>query len=493
MAEIPCPVSDAAHEAPDALALCTAARQWTYREWNRRIAAMMERLRGLGVTPGHRVAILATTGEPYLTLLLALWRLAAVACPLNVRWPRERLASLIECSDNASLSPAALRVQHVIVDGTVAANLPWPCLSLDALDDASPVETHDVPTLDTGRHATIYFTSGSSGTPKAVLHRLENHYANACASNRNIPLLPGDCWLLSLPLYHVAGMGILWRCITARAAIALPDEGEEITEAMERHRVTHVSLVTTQLYRLAQAAESVDALRRLKAILLGGSAVAPSLIDRAIGLKLPLYKTYGLTEAASQVATTRPADPTSALFTSGTPIIDGSVRIGDDGRILIRGETRFEAYVRGDELECPFDRDSWFDTGDRGEWTEDGYLRVIGRADTMFISGGENVQPEEIERALCRIDGVDEAIVVPVPDDEFGHRGVALVRTNRRAAEITAELRAVLPGYMIPRSILPWPAHLVEANAKIARVRLQDYARSLMAQADREPTAPHPE
>lgn len=497
MAEILCPVAHAARVAPDAIALRMPAAVSTYGEWNARIAALAATLKHRGVAPGHRVAIVARTSADYLTLLLALWRLKAVACPLNVRWPRERLAATV-CGTVDGIA-TGIRIQHFVTDQDLMPALPYPswplaelCCETDGAGDVSDA-------IDTEHHATIYFTSGSSGVPKAVLHRLNNHRLNALASNANIPLREGECWLLSLPLYHVAGMGVLWRCIAARAVIAVPAEGDDVDAALERFGaggeggVTHLSLVTTQLYRLLQSDHAIDRLRSLRAILLGGSAVPTNLIDRAVALALPLFKTYGLTEMASQVATTRVGDPPEALYTSGTPLIEGSVRIDPRGHILVRGCTRFEGYLRADVLECPFDARGWFDTGDRGEWTEEGYLRVIGRADTMYISGGENVQPEEVERALTQLEGIDEALVVPVSDPEYGQRGFAFVRGTRDRDSIAAALRALLPGYMIPRTFMSWPEHLVEGHTKVNRAAFRAHAESLRSEAAATPTGPPPE
>lgn len=489
MAEFLCPVAKAARDAPSAVALRTSLRDWTYQEWNARIHALVSAMQTHGLKAGDRVAILAASSDAYLTLLLALMRMKAIACPMNTRWPPERIASLI--TGSASATTPALRVQHVIADEQHAAAVPHPSIALEPML-TSHAQTPQSETLDPNQHASIYFTSGSLGVPKAVLHRLGNHYANACASNQNIPLHERDCWLLSLPLYHVAGMGVLWRCIVARAAIAVP-AGEDPVTAIARYGVTHVSLVTTQLYRMLQSEPSIAALRTLKAILLGGSAVSPALIERVIALNLPVHKTYGLTETASQVATTRAGDPPAAMHTSGKPIIEGSVRIDDRGHILVRGETRFEGYAGADAIEKPFDAEGWFDTGDRGEWTPGGYLRVLGRADNMFISGGENVQPEDVERALCTLDGVDEALVVPVNDDEFGQRGVAFVRGTRAPEQIVQDLRRTLPGYMIPRAIFPWPTHLVEPEAKLNRTRFREYAESLTAPTAPTPPVPPPE
>jgi O-succinylbenzoic acid--CoA ligase len=138
--------------------------------------------------------------------------------------------------------------------------------------------------------------------------------------------------------------------------------------------------------------------------------------------------TYGLTEMASQVTTTSPAATLQELYTAGRVLPHREVSISESGRILVQGETLFAGYVGGEGVDRPLDAGGWFHTGDLGELDEAGYLSVRGRVDNMFVSGGENVQPEEVEEALCRLEGVEEAVVVPVEDEEFGARPVAFVR-----------------------------------------------------------------
>ncbi|MDQ3864187.1 MAG: AMP-binding protein, partial [Actinomycetota bacterium] len=153
--------------------------------------------------------------------------------------------------------------------------------------------------------------------------------------------------------------------------------------------------------------------------------------------------------------------------------------ISERGEILVRGETLFAGYVEGEELDRPLDAGGWFHTGDLGELDENGYLRVRGRMDNLFISGGENIQPEEIEEALCRLEGIHEAVVVPVPDEEFGARPVAFVRTDDGELEdLARKLEPVLPRFKIPISFHPWPER-ERPGMKADRAALGERARSL--------------
>ena len=133
------------------------------------------------------------------------------------------------------------------------------------------------------------------------------------------------------------------------------------------------------------------------------------------------------------------------------------VKISEDREILVRGKTRFMGYVQENGLIEPFDKYGWFATGDLGDLV-DGCLRIQGRKDNMFISGGENIQPEEIEKAICQVAGIQEAVVVPVRDSLFGFRPVAYCNGEFDPVKLAVTLRKTLAGYKIPVIFYDWPA-----------------------------------
>ena len=426
----------------------------------------------LGVLePGSRVALYLPKDERYVALLLALIRAGHVACPVSDRLSPQAVMPLLEraacsalISDDEEILQAAGTDLYKLGPGTLLAA-------------ASLSERAGPTTIPLERPATLIFTSGSTGAPKAALHTFGNHYYNALGSNSNIALQPGDRWLHSLPLYHVGGLSILFRCLLAGATIALPEPGTHLGEAIASFGATHVSLVATQLSRLLRE----DAhLSGLKAVLLGGGPVPASLVDDALSRGLPAHTSYGLTEMASQVTTTPPGAAPEELRSAGRVLPHREISISEEGEIVVRGETLFAGYVEGENVDRPLDTDGWFRTRDLGEVDEEGYLRVSGRTDNLFISGGENVQPEEIEDVLCRLEGVDEAVVVPVPDEEFGARPFAFVRTNGLGLEpeyLAKSLEPVLPRFKIPISFHPWPDGA--AGMKPDRAALAELARRL--------------
>jgi O-succinylbenzoic acid--CoA ligase len=431
--------------APKDAALLGARGVTSYEELDRLVSAAAFRLGELEA--GSRVALYLQRDERYVALLLALIRAGHVACPLSDRLPSRGVAPLLEkaaCSALISDDEELLR--------TAGANLLRPSPE-DLLRESNQLSVPAYIPLE--QSATIIFTSGSTGAPKAALHTFGNHYHSALGSNANIALRPGDRWLHSLPLYHVGGLSIIFRCLLAGATVALPQQGTPPGEAITGYGATHVSLVSTQLLRLLREDAGPGG---LEAVLMGGGPIPAFLVDEAVSRGLPVHTSYGLTEMASQVTTTPPGASREELRTAGRVLPHREVAISEGGEILVRGESLFAGYVEGAEWDLPLDADGWFHTGDLGELDDNGYLRVRGRTDNLFVSGGENVQPEEIEEILCRLEGIDEAVVVPVPDEEFGARPVAFVRTDDlEPGDLARELEPVLPRFKIPISFHPWP------------------------------------
>jgi o-succinylbenzoate---CoA ligase len=440
----------AAIAAPGAPAVTGADGTLTYAKLDRKVTAAAEEIGELGLGAGARVALYLPKDEPYFVLLLALIRAGCVACPLSTRLPPRGVAPLLqEISCRALISSDEELLETT--DAGIQRLRPQRLLADEpATRDPEPLR------LALNLPATIVFTSGSAGVAKAALHTFGNHYYSALGSNANITLAPGDRWLHSLPLYHVGGLSILFRCLLVGATVALPEPGSPLGKAIADGGATHLSLVSTQLLRLLREADLEPG--ALKAILLGGGPIPVPLLGEATARGLPIHTSYGLTEMASQVTATPPGASREELRTSGRPLPHREISISEDGEILVRGETLFTGYVEGEAVDCPQDAEGWFHTGDLGELKADGYLRVWGRKDNLFISGGENVQPEEIEEALCRLEGIEEAVVVPVPDAEFGSRPVAFVRTTGgKLVGLAQALEPALPRFKIPVAFHEWP------------------------------------
>ncbi len=452
--------------------MVTPKRALRYDDLDRLVTATARRLQTFGGEPTTRVGLCLPNTWRALVLVLATIRAGRVACPISTRVPPQGVAVLLrKVAASILLTDRRDVAGHLPEDGFV--------LTPEEVVGEEGGSREAVPPMAMDQPATIVFTSGSTGEAKAALHSVGNHYFSARGSNENIALGPGDRWLLVLPLSHVGGLGVVFRCMMAGATVVVPEPGLATGEAIRRYGVTHVSLVATQLGRLLN---EITISEGLKAVLVGGSAVPSSLIREAHRRGFPIHTTYGLTETTSQVTTTPPGASLARLGASGRCLPHRRVTVAEDGEVLVKGAVLFQGYVEGDTLHRPFDADGWFHTGDLGELDADGFLRLLGRIDSLFISGGENIHPEEIEQALCSLDAVQQAVVVPVADATFGQRPVAFVKTagGVPAREALApRLEAMLPRFKIPVAFYAWPDDAPAPGMKIDRAFFAQLARRM--------------
>ena len=313
-----------------------------------------------------------------------------------------------------------------------------------------------------------------------------NYIFSALGTNEFIGLNPSDRWLLSLPLFHVGGALIWVRTLLAGCACILPDPRQNIAEAIHQFRPTVISVVPAQLIRLLEQKESVACLQRMKTILLGGAPLPSWLIDRSLDLGLPIMPTYGCTESCAQVTGVAKGSAKQAYHSAGQVVPHRDVRIEKDGRVALGGKTLFTRYLRERENR-PFDQDGFFITADSGSFDDEGNLMIHGRTDGVFISGGENISPLEIENCLLRQTGIITAIVVPAPHREFGLTPWAFVETSAPFDEknILSKLREILPGYKLPKRIIRLESDNQQGKMKYSREALTGLAVSL-AEGDAE-------
>ncbi len=305
-------------------------RTISYHQLDHYLQSAVLRLKERKIESGNRLAILAPNSLHYVILLLACWKMKIVPVLLNTRWPGEYLIRRLETvscrhiivtaeSPLASQAPLAPLVPKLNLRTRGRAEVTTHLLE-DLVDlSREPGSADAIPDwpLESDQLATVMFTSGSSGEPRAVVHTIGNHYHSALGANLNIPVGAGDRWLLSLPLYHVGGLAIVWRILLGGGALALPGPDQSLSVAIRTPGVTHVSLVATQLYHLLQDPGLKNHLQRLKAILLGGGPIPASLLGQAAEWKLPVFVSYGSTEMSSQITATRREDAPEKWKTAG--------------------------------------------------------------------------------------------------------------------------------------------------------------------------------
>lgn len=471
MAEIKCPIWEAAQISPEENFLVSPDGNLKFSEAEQLVTATADRLSVLGWTQGQRVAILLPNDWRIVIILFAMLRKGIVACPIDSRIPPEAVEGLMD---------RVGAIAAISADGDEGSRRPAIAVaSVIGLFSSVPAGAEPA-VIDLKNPATVVFTSGSSGKARAVLHSVANHYYSALGSNRNLPLRSKDSWLLSLPLHHVSGLGVVFRCCVAGATIVFPNSADSLVDAIYLHDPTHVSMVATQLRRFFDEREGWREKRKLRVVLAGGGPIPASLFESVRKAGVPVFMTYGLSEMASQVTTEGLDTPPQNRGTSGKALTYGEVKISSEGEIMVRGATLFAGYVDNGELVRPFDAEGWFATGDLGDLSEDGSLSVIGRKDNMFVSGGENIYPEEVESALCDLPGVEAAVVVAVDHPEFGKRPVAFVKSEGKEldpAEAALALRETLPKFKIPDAWYPWPESASRSGLKLNRAMFQQLTR----------------
>ena len=428
----------------------------TFKQFFHFVKNTVKNLEDNGINSGEKVALVLQNKYEFLVCLMAMIQKGLIAVLLNHNIPPTKLMEIltnINCSKIINDDKYNSKIDRSIFD----------TFRLNELIDASSNITADsnIEPISFSQDSTITFTSGSSGYPKPVLHTFGNHYHSALGSNENIQFKTGNRWLLSLPLYHVGGLSILFRSIISGGTIVIPDKKLDLFDNIKKFNITHVSLVPTQLLQIIENVKPINILKNLQAILIGGSYVPSGLIKFCIENELPIFTTYGSTEMSSQITTTPPNEKSDKLYTSGRILKYRKMKIKEDDEILVKGETLFKGYLENENLIQPFDTDGWFQTGDLGKLDGDGYLTVFGRKDNMFISGGENIYPEEIEKYLLNLEEIENALVVDISDKTFITRPIAFIKFHPNKylnkKNIEEYLSEYLLKFKIPDAFYKWP------------------------------------
>jgi O-succinylbenzoic acid--CoA ligase len=451
-------------------------RAITFAELDARADAVAAALVERGVQDGDRVAVLLPSGVPFVELVHAVPRVGGVLVPLNLRLAAAELAWQI-----ADVG-ARLLVHDTATSLVAAAAAPD-----DARADIAALHATNALTLPpiesrAGRVHTIIYTSGTMGQPKGAMLTFENHLWSALGSALNLGLHAEDRLLVCLPMFHVGGLAVLLRSAIYGCPVIVHEsfDPQRANRAIDEG-ASIVSVVASMLTRMLDARGGAAYPSTLRAVLLGGGPAPRSLLKACAARGVPVVQTYGLTEAASQVATLSPADVLRKLGSAGKPLFPTEIRIerdgevaapGDAGEILVRGATVSAGYWQQPEKTAETFRGGWLHTGDIGHLDAEGYLYVLDRRDDLIISGGENVYPAEIEEVLLSHPAVAEAGVRGIADARWGSVPAASVvlraGAQATAEELTAYCRDRLARYKTPAVI-----SFVEALPRTSAGKLQ--------------------
>lgn len=455
---------------PDSPALWVDGHWLDYETLNRRARNLARRLHARGIRAGDRVAILALNHVAHFDLVLAAMKLGFVAVPLNHRLGREELARMTAC-----VQPSLLFVDTA--HQPLAAALALPQQPLDdyeawlAMADADAV----VPPWPLAADALhmILFTGGSTGLPKAACLPYRQTLGNAEDTIAAWGLDHHDAAIQCTPCFHAAANVLSLPLLMAGGRVVLMPrfEAEAYLALAQRHGVTWLFMVPTMYRALIEVPSFATlALPRLRAAISGGAPCPPALQTRLAERGIVLRQGFGMTEAGVNCFQISGEDAARAPGTVGRPMPrmqmalrreDASIITtpGEVGELTLAGPQLCAGYFGDPDLDLAAQgfRDGWLWTGDLAQFDAEGLYRICGRRKDIYISGGENIYPAEIEAALSSCDGVAECVVFGWPHPHWGECGIALVVPEANATLEPASLRALLrqrlAGYKIPLEI----------------------------------------
>ncbi|MGW1013739.1 acyl-CoA synthetase [Streptomyces termitum] len=489
-----------ARKTPDRVAVVHEDGTLTYRELNARVLRLAHALRTLGVTRGDRVAYLGPNHPAFLETLFAAGTLGAVFVPLNTRLTAPELAHNLADSgttvlvhapgqdDRARAAAAEADVRHRIALAGPDAGAPG-YEDLLAAAGSDPLDEPVAP----GDPCLIMYTSGTTGRPKGAVLSHANIIWNSVNVLVDTDLTGDEVTLVAAPLFHTAGLNMT--CLPTllkggRVVLVGSFDAEGVLELIEELRVTYMFGVPTMYDAMAARPRWADTdLSSLRTLNCGGAPVPARTLAAYRDRGLALSQGYGMTEASPGVLFLDREDAAARAGSAGVPHFFTDVRLvrpdgteagpGERGEILVQGPHVMTGYWgRPDATEAalaPGDGTGgrWLRTGDVARLDEDGYAYIVDRVKDMFVSGGENVYPAEVEAVLLTHPAVAECAVVGVPDPVWGEVGRAVVvlrpGTPADGDALLAHLRGRLAAYKIPKSLVLADALPRTASGKILK------------------------
>ena len=502
---------------PERVALIHGEQRWTWREVDARVDAMVDALRARGLKKGDRILVHSRNNLQMFESCWVAFRLGCVWVPTNFRLTPPEVAYLGASSGAVAMIAESAFAGHVDVVRAATPTLTqvvWIGAAPDGQADyESLVQQHQgqhpaEATVATDDPLWFFYTSGTTGRPKAAV--LTHGQMAFVVTNHLADLIPGtterDCSIAVAPLSHGAGIHMLLNVARGAATVLMPGETldpERFWQLVEQHRVSNLFTVPTIVKRLVEH-DSVDRHdhRSLRYLIYAGAPMYRA--DQKLALQKlgpVLVQYFGLGEVTGCI-TVLPADmhsaddddPNAHIGSCGRPrtgmevaVLDAqlqAVPTGSVGEICCRGPAVFAGYHGDAETTAKALRGGWFHTGDLGRLDERGLLYITGRESDMYISGGSNVYPREVEEVLLSHPGVAEVAVLGVPDAQWGEAGVAVVVLREGSAALDqAGLLAHLQGrcarYRWPRQVFFWDALPKSGYGKIVK---KDIRRLLLEQ-----------
>ncbi|MFF4759820.1 long-chain fatty acid--CoA ligase [Streptomyces sp. NPDC001292] len=489
-----------ARKTPARIAIVHEGSQWTYRDLHQRVLSLAHGLRSLGAGRGDRIAYLGPNHPAFLETLFAAGVLGAVFVPLNTRLAVQELAYnlsdsgstvLVHAPEQAEVAAAAAHdagVRHrVTLDGTDDG-----ALGYEDLLAAGRTEPLDA-TVAPDDPCMIMYTSGTTGRPKGAVLSHANITWNSVNVLVDTDLAGDEVTLVVAPLFHTAGLNMT--CLPTllkggRVLLLGTFDPDHILHLIETERVTYMFGVPTMYDAMTARPQWPDTdLSSLRTLNCGGAPVPARTIAAYLARGLTFSQGYGMTEASPGVLFLDREQTTAKAGSAGVPHFFTDTRVvlpdgqdaepGQRGEILVHGPNVMTGYWgRPDDTEAAFTDGRWLRTGDIARIDDDGYAYIVDRVKDMFVSGGENVYPAEVEDTILAHPAVAECAVIGMPDQVWGEvgRAVVVLKPSAHADEhdILDHLQGRLAKYKIPKSVIFTDALPRTASGKIMKPALRD-------------------
>ncbi|UMO99956.1 o-succinylbenzoate--CoA ligase [Amycolatopsis sp. EV170708-02-1] len=413
--------------SPGRTALLFEDEPTTYAQLSQRIAKLASRLNAAGVRQGDRVAYLGPNHPSFVETLFATTSLGAIFVPINFRLSAPEVEHVLTDSGATVLIHAPRDIPENLTVRTVALDDYEAWLTESGVEPAAvTVAPDDV--------ALILYTSGTTGRPKGATLTHANLLWNTFNLLIGVDVAGDEVALVTAPLFHIAALAqtLLPTLIKGGCALLTPSwDVDGCFDLIERHRVTWMFGVTTMYAALAASPRWPTAdLSSVRSLLCGGASVPEELVRTYQRRGLVFCQGYGMTETAPGVTFLEARESRGRAGSAGVPVFFADVRLDTPGtgEIQVKGPNVSPGYWRNRAATAAaFTEDGWFRTGDLATVDEDGHYRIVDRLKDMFISGGENVYPAEVENALFEHPAVTETAVIGVPDKKWGEVGYAFV------------------------------------------------------------------
>ncbi|MFN1836011.1 o-succinylbenzoate--CoA ligase [Balneola sp. MJW-20] len=455
---------------PQTVFMASQQGMYTYRDLDRYTAYFKSKIEEKEASLKGPVAFLSESSDALIFSIAACWKLGIPFIPLSPKLDDDELNDYLEELDPVlTFCDANNRRRVGEEDGVqIDENFFLSAFTFDVRN----IDLSEFEELDEEKTFGYFFTSGTTGKPKIVSLKRRQMMVAAEASARNFRPEPNHFWLLCLPLNHVGGISIILRSLIYGSAIyRLSDFKEEMIKEFvgENPRFQAASFVPTMLKRLLD-----DPLfkthREFQGVLLGGGPVSETLLRKSVERGIPIVSSYGMTETCAQIIA-NPLLAPSGMYTPfksvGKPFPPNELQIRDEdgfelgknqsGEIWLRGPQVIDSYFREKDNTGRFDNEGWFKTGDYGHLNGFGQLFIESRRTDLIVTGGENVNPVEVEEALEKLPEIREAAVIGLPDEEWGQKVTAIVTlTNGTTPDLNTvrdQLKNKLMDFKVPKML----------------------------------------